>query len=73
MAAVAYGLFILAGVLCPDSWPCPGEASQRDGAGTLGPIVLLSCIDPPVWAGNILSAAIVLSSCLFPNSFVCLT
>lgn len=39
-----------------------------------GPVVLLlSCNDPPVWAGSVLSAAIVLSSCLFPNGFVDLT
>lgn len=39
-----------------------------------GPIVLLlSCNDPPAWAGSVLSAAIVLSSCLFPNGFVDLT
>lgn len=39
-----------------------------------GPIVLLlSCNDPPAWAGSVLSAAIVLSSCLFPNDFVDLT
>lgn len=41
---------------------------------SLGPIVLLlSYNDPPAWAGSVLSAAIVLSSCLFPNGFVDLT
>lgn len=39
-----------------------------------GPVVLLlSCNEPRVWAGSVLSAVIVLSSCLFPNGFVDLT
>lgn len=73
LAAVTYGLFILAESFVLLLGPVMERHPKEMKPVSSGPIVLLSCNDPPAWAGSVLSATIVLSSCLFPNGFVDLT